>query len=113
MSQHRAHISLEVDFSTLGLDDDPSFLADHITRNIASMLKAKGFQASCILDDVTYDPEPEKVNLAALSTNQLAEIITAIGGQLGITLHRTADPGDGKPTIMATYAYGTFTVLNL
>lgn len=111
MSQHRAHISLEIDFSTLDPEDDPSFLADYITRNIASMLKAKGFQASCILDDVTDDPKT--VNLAALSTNQLAEIITAIGGQLGITLHRTADPGDGKATIMATYAYGTFTVLNL
>lgn len=111
MSRHRAHIYVEIDFSTLDPEDDPSFLADYITRNIASMLKAKGFQASCILDDVTNDPEP--VNLAALSTNQLAEIITAIGGQLGITLHHSADPGDGKPTIMATHPSGTFTVLNL
>lgn len=111
MSRHRAHISLEIDFSTLDSEDDPSLLADYITRNIASMLKAKGFQASCILDDVTDDPET--VNLAALSTNQLAEIITAIGGQLGITLHHSADPGDGKPTIMASHSSGTFTVLNL
>lgn len=111
MSKHRAHISVEIDFSTLDPEGDPSFLADHITRNIASMLKAKGFQASCTLDDVTDDPE--KVNLDTLSTNQLDEIITSICDQLGITLYRTADPGDGKPTIMATYAFGTFTVLNL
>lgn len=51
--------------------------------------------------------------LNQLDKSQLITLIETLTNQLGIRLQADLDPGDNKPTVFASDAAGTFTVLNL